>query len=190
MTPDAAAEEDVRKPLPAGSAGPVRFALLLPDLAGGGVERTTLALAGGLLERGVAVDLLLCRVEGPLLAAVPPGVRLVPLDRVPGWQGRLEALRADPVGLAPLLLPVLLARRPPGAYRVLPALVRYLRDERPAALISAFPFENLLAIAARRLARGCRPGWWSPSATRRPARPGAGRSGSGASCRRCSAAST
>jgi glycosyltransferase involved in cell wall biosynthesis len=154
MTPDAAAEEDVRKPLPAGSAGPVRFALLLPDLAGGGVERTTLALAGGLLERGVAVDLLLCRVEGPLLAAVPPGVRLVPLDRVPGWQGRLEALRADPVGLAPLLLPVLLARRPPGAYRVLPALVRYLRDERPAALISAFPFENLLAIAARRLARG------------------------------------
>ena len=35
---------------------------------------------------------------------------------------------------------------------MLPSLMRYLRRERPAALISAFPFENLLAIAAKRLA--------------------------------------
>jgi glycosyltransferase involved in cell wall biosynthesis len=62
------------------------------------------------------------------------------------------ALRADPKGLAALLLPVLLTRRSPSAYRMLPALVRYLREHQPDALISNFPFENLLAIAARRLA--------------------------------------
>lgn len=136
-----------------GPAGRVdRLALLLPDLAGGGVERNTLALAAGFLERGLAVDLLVLRAEGPLLDEVPSGVRLLPLAAAGDWQGRVAALRADPAGLPRLLLPVLLARSPPAAYRALPALARYLREERPRALIAAFPFENLLAIAARRLA--------------------------------------
>jgi glycosyltransferase involved in cell wall biosynthesis len=131
---------------------PSRVALLLPDLAGGGVERSTLSLACGLLGRGVAIDLVLCRVRGPLLEEVPEGVRVVPLAPVPAWRARLLALRADPGGLGALLLPVLLAKRPPDSYRMLPALVGYLRENRPDALIAAFPFENLLAVAARRLA--------------------------------------
>jgi glycosyltransferase involved in cell wall biosynthesis len=64
------------------------------------------------------------------------------------------ALRADPAGIRELALPVLLATRLPGAYRHLPALATYLRTAAPTALISAFPFENLLATAARRLAGG------------------------------------
>jgi hypothetical protein len=47
---------------------------------------------------------------------------------------------------------VLLPRRPVGAYLSLPSLVRYLRRAQPAVLISAFPYNNLLAIAARRAA--------------------------------------
>src|SRR3954452_25044841 len=129
-----------------------RVALLLPSLAGGGVERSTLALARGLLERGAAVDLLLGRAEGPLRDAVPAGVRVVPLRAAPGWQGRLGALRAHPGGVGALLRPVLLARAAPDGYRLVPALARYLQEVRPDALIAAFPFENLAAIAARRLA--------------------------------------
>lgn len=44
---------------------------------------------------------------------------------------------------------MLLPRHPVDAYNRLPALVRHLRERRPAGLISAFPFQNLLAIAAR-----------------------------------------
>jgi glycosyltransferase involved in cell wall biosynthesis len=65
---------------------------------------------------------------------------------------RLHALAADPVGIGVMLLPVLAVRRVPNAYRYLPALVEYLRTTRPAALITAFPYENLLGVAARRLA--------------------------------------
>ena len=131
---------------------PTRIALLLPDLTGGGVERTAVSLAQGFLDRGLDVDLVLCRVQGPLLAELPPAVRLVPLRSAPTAVGRALVLAADPGGFLELARPVLLTWRPPGSFRMLPSLVRYLRRERPDALISAFPFENLLAIAAKRLA--------------------------------------
>ena len=129
-----------------------RIALLLPDLTGGGVERTAVSLAQGFLERGLEVDLVLCRVRGPLLAEVPPAVRLMPLFPAPTLLGRALVLAADPGGLPALARPVLLSWQPPSSYQMLPSLIRYLRRERPDALISAFPFENLLAIAAKRLA--------------------------------------
>ncbi len=56
-----------------------RIALFLPSLAGGGAERVFLDLAGGFRQRGVAVDVVLARREGPLLAQVPEGVRVVGL---------------------------------------------------------------------------------------------------------------
>ena len=112
-----------------------------------------MSLAQGFLERGLEVDLVLCRVRGPLLAEVPSAVRLVPLRPAPTMLGRLLVVAADPGGTPELARPVLLSWRPPSSYRMLPSLTRYLRRERPAALISAFPFENLLAIAAKRLGR-------------------------------------
>ena len=45
-----------------------RIALLLPDLAGGGVERTAVSLAEGLLDRGIEVDLVLFRMRCRLFA--------------------------------------------------------------------------------------------------------------------------
>ena len=75
-----------------------RIALLLPDLNGGGVERTAVSLAQGFLERGLEVDLVLCRVRGPLLAEVPSAVRLVPLRPAPTMLGRLLVVAADPGG--------------------------------------------------------------------------------------------
>ena len=54
-------------------------ALFLPNLEGGGGERTTLTLAGELLARGRSVELVVCRAVGPLRAEVPAGLRVVDL---------------------------------------------------------------------------------------------------------------
>jgi len=102
-----------------------RVAIFLPALPGGGAERTMLNLASGLVGKGYAVDLALAQAEGPFLAEIPRSVRLIKLN-----PRHLRALRT----LASL-----------------PALVRYLRHERPHALLSAL-HANVIALWARRLA--------------------------------------
>jgi glycosyltransferase involved in cell wall biosynthesis len=129
-----------------------RIALLLPNLAGGGAEACMVRTAAALLRRGFAVDFVLCERTGPLLAAVPPGARVIELPSVPMPLARALALAADPAGLRALLAPVLLAWRPPKHLSHLSGLVRYLRAERPDALFAAMPTPNLLAVWARRLA--------------------------------------
>lgn len=97
------------------------MALFLPSLRGGGAERVMVNLARGFVERGLAVDLVLAKAEGPYLSQVPREVRVVDLQ----------------------------------ASRVLtslPGLVRYLRRERPAAMLSALDHANIVAIWARKLA--------------------------------------
>lgn len=59
------------------ATGPV--AIYLPTLGGGGAERAMVTLANGLMERGVEVDLVLASAEGPYLADVRCGVRVVDL---------------------------------------------------------------------------------------------------------------
>lgn len=58
---------------------PQRIAVLIPNLNGGGAERVTANLIAALVQRGVQVDLLLIRVEGPHLARIPPQVRIIEL---------------------------------------------------------------------------------------------------------------
>jgi glycosyltransferase involved in cell wall biosynthesis len=99
-----------------------RIALFLPDLTGGGAERIMVNLARGLAERELPVDLVLVRAAGPLLAEVPPAVRIVEL--------RSETVLGS-----------------------LPRLVRYLRGERPRALLSTLNTANVIAIWAGRIAR-------------------------------------
>ena len=99
-----------------------RIALFLPSLRGGGAERVMVNLARGFAERGLAVDFVLAKAEGPYLSQLPPGVRVVDL-------------RASRVAVS------------------LPGLVRYLRQERPQAMLSALSHANVLAIWARSLAR-------------------------------------
>lgn len=98
-----------------------RVALFISHMRGGGAQRATLKLAGGIAERGYAVDLVLAKAEGPFLSELPESVRLVDLN----------------------------------ASRVLSstlALIRYLRRERPAAMLSAMHYVNIVALWARRLA--------------------------------------
>ena len=100
----------------------MKIALFLPSLRGGGAERVMVNLARGFVERGLRVDLVLAKAEGPYLSQVPKEVRVVDL----------------------------------GARRVLyslPGLVRYLRRERPQAMLSALNHANIVAIWAKLLAR-------------------------------------
>jgi glycosyltransferase involved in cell wall biosynthesis len=57
-----------------------KVAFFLPSLAGGGAERVCVNLAGGFLQRGLEVDFVLVRAEGPLLQAVPSGARVIDLS--------------------------------------------------------------------------------------------------------------
>ena len=81
-----------------------------------------LNLAEGLHSTGHAVDLVLVKREGAHLAAVPTGVRIVPLGTR-------------------------------HTYLSVPALTRYLRQQRPDALLAAKDRAIRTAVLARKLAR-------------------------------------
>lgn len=98
-----------------------RVAIYLPSLGGGGAERITVTLANAIAARGHQVDFLLAKREGPYLADVSPGIRIVDL-------GHHRTFAS--------LLP----------------LARYLRRERPEALLSGLNHANIVAILARMIA--------------------------------------
>lgn len=58
----------------------VDVSLFVPSLRGGGAERAMVTLANGFAERGLKIDLVLARAEGPYLSEVSPEVRVVDLQ--------------------------------------------------------------------------------------------------------------
>lgn len=98
-----------------------RLAIFHPNLVGGGAERVIVNLIRGFVEKGLKVDLVLVKAEGPFLSLIPPEVRIVDL----------QAKR--------LLLSM-------------PAFIRYLRQERPTTVLTAFEDTNLIALWSRKLA--------------------------------------
>ena len=103
-------------------SSPVRVALLIPDLKGGGAERVVVNLANGFASRGLRTDVVVMSAVGVFVSALSPQTRLVDLG----------------VSSMP---------------RLLPPLVRYLRRERPAALVAHMWPLTILAPLAKRLAR-------------------------------------
>lgn len=125
---------------------PRHLALFIRSLGGsGGAERSVVNLARGLAERGHRVDLVLGRGAGRFRA--PRGVRTLVLRNATPWAA-LVSLRRDPAALR-ALAPLLFSARPPRVLGALPALVGYLRRERPEALFSALSFSNVTALLAR-----------------------------------------
>ena len=96
---------------------------MVHDMDGGGAELAVLRIAHGFLDRGLGVDLLFSRARGEQLSKIRPEVRVVELGVVPT------------TAVAKLI-----------------SLTRYLRRERPAALIAALDVIGV-AVAARYLAR-------------------------------------
>ncbi len=112
-----------------------RIAIFVSSWPRGAIQRLMLNLADEFAAAGHHVDLLAPRGSAPA-EGLPANVRLVALAP------RLSAL--------------------PGIGRhkrwfvplALPALVRYLRRERPAAMLTGGEWPNVVALAARRLAGG------------------------------------
>jgi glycosyltransferase involved in cell wall biosynthesis len=113
---------------------PVRIAIFISCLRGGGAQRSMLNVAGGFAARGLSVDLLVARSTGAFAGPVPDGLRLVSLETP--WSK----------------LPWIRSRKWRWVLTSLPGLTRYLRRERPACLLSAMTHVNLVALLGRRLA--------------------------------------
>lgn len=124
------------------------IALLLPSLAGGGAERSIINLAAGFVSRGRRVELLLCKAKGDLMDQVPEGVSLVILDATPGLFARALLALRHPLDTLSLLRPILLAKKNPPEVASIPAIRRYLRQEKPDVLLSALTYANLAALWA------------------------------------------
>lgn len=105
-------------------------------------------LASAFADRDCDVDLLLGRCTGHFLDDIPSAVRVVDLGGP-----RLSAmgtLMRDPATLR-ALAPALANAHPPWILGCVPALVDYLRRERPETLLSALNYSNIAALWARRL---------------------------------------
>ena len=96
-----------------------RIALFLPFLGGRGAQRVLLNLANGFAETGRTVDLVLAEAKGEFISRISEKVRLVDL------------------------------KSPRGVLRSLPAYSRYLRREKPAVLLTAMDYINVLSIITR-----------------------------------------
>jgi glycosyltransferase involved in cell wall biosynthesis len=129
-----------------------RLAFLLPNLGGGGVQKNTLTIAKALRERGFDIDLLLCSDRGPLHCQISEQINVISLPAQQGWRSRLTAMAAGRGYWRALLKPVLLARKPSKTLPFLPALVDYLREHRPATLLSATVHLNIEAVLAKAVA--------------------------------------
>ncbi len=105
------------------------------------------------MARGYAVELVVNRKTGASADRIPQGLRVVELSRQGKLLARLTAWRAYPEDWRFLLRPVVFTRRPVMTLPYLSALADYLRDNRPAVLISAMFYANLLALWARGLAK-------------------------------------
>jgi len=115
------------------------------------VERVVVQLAGALADRGHRVDIVLARQKGHFLSEIPASVRLVSLNAGPALFA-VPALMRFPGHLAALLPAMMI----PGVAQVIgavPGLARYLREERPEALLAALDYANITAILAQQIAR-------------------------------------
>lgn len=125
-----------------------RVALIFGSFRTGGVARVMLTTAAGLLERGIAVDLVVGRSHGDMKADVPKGAKIVELRRSNRLLAKGQAIAANIYKSGELL-----AWRAPGKIRYLPSLVSYFREAQPDAVLAATSPFNLMAVWARRLAQ-------------------------------------
>lgn len=124
--------------LPDGTPAPandLHVAIIVYCLEGGGVQRQTLTLAREMVARGSKVDYVVFRARGELVSEIPKGVNLVTL--LP------DTPRATPGKNASAW----------DKIRGLPALIAYLRKERPDALLSGGSHANIIAAIAHTAAR-------------------------------------
>ncbi|WP_305000222.1 glycosyltransferase [Salinisphaera sp. Q1T1-3] len=130
-----------------------RLAIFTSSLGGGGVQRSMRNLAVALVDRGYAVDLIVCH-DDPTLAGElrRAGVHVTVLSASTAGLGRLLALAADPGGWRELGPTVLWPLKTWRKLDFLAGLRDHLRARPPIGLLSAMTQCNLVAVWAHRLA--------------------------------------
>jgi len=128
------------------------IAFFFPQLGPGAVANTTLLVSEGLARRDHRVDLLPCKRKRGHDQAPPANCRLLPLARSGGLRARWQALRAFPALLGTTLPNYSPWLQLPFVSHHLPALVAYLRRERPVVLCANLTPAGIAAVQARRLA--------------------------------------
>lgn len=141
--------EPLRAPSANDTPNPRRLALLLTNLNGGGAERVVISLASGFVERGYAVDLLVCELRGELLDELPSGVNVVELSPVSRLQGLYDAFRCGRLAATKGIFYWLAsARKIPRSFRYIRAIIEHLERSHPTALLSALNKTNVSAMLA------------------------------------------
>lgn len=145
----------------------MHVAFVLPNLAGGGAERSILTVANGLIERGHKVDIVLLGARVHYPAEVPHKARLFVVDRKSDdrttksaeaqdvlansiqlsvrpksrdWLNIMDALGWDPLCLPEARL-----------LRYVRAVATYVHRERPDCMVPSLPRAKIVALLACRL---------------------------------------
>ncbi len=142
MTDTAQREKTVEK---FESARGKRIALAIPDLRGGGAERSTLGIARGLLARGYAVDLILFEDSNAYPNETPREARRLVRRSARAHTFREWILRAPAFGIRRILLRCLRLIDLIGNVRFIAA---YIRRERPDVLFPTLGEAKVSAILA------------------------------------------
>ena len=108
-----------------------------------------LRLGEGLIARGFAVDIVVGQARGELLGEVPPGARIVQLDKAHLSRAIAHGLVCE--SSAWRLLSQRKVKPLKRLFRRLPPLVDYFRTTHPDAVFAADPSYNSLSVWARRL---------------------------------------
>ena len=128
--------QDIKVPDKKPSAPPAcceRYAIIVYCLEGGGVQKQTLTLAKEMTARGHRVDYIVVQAVGIFAHNIPSEVHLIELLPV----GKYAKLCFEARWL--------------HQFAALPALIKYLRNNRPNALLTGGSHANLLAVLAHKI---------------------------------------
>jgi len=120
-----------------------KIALFTNSMECGGAERVVLSLAQDFINKGFKVDLVLSKAVGQYLELLPPEVRLIDLSAS-------KKLTRFSTLIQHLPIKAMKAHDVNALLKALPALIRYLRKEKPMVLLSALEHANFLALLAKK----------------------------------------
>ena len=121
---------------------PLRIALAIPHLGGGGAERSVLRLARGLIERGHAVDLLVFGKTDTLASEAPAQARQFSLEqqRINEFRDRMRIVRRFGFRILRFLRSDLL--------RDARSVAAYMNEEQPDCILPSLPRAKLATLLA------------------------------------------
>ena len=123
---------------------PLRIALAIPGLIGGGAERTVLNLACGLIERGQAVDILLFNKITTLKDEIPAEARLFVLNKEDIDYFRDQILLARRFGFGILRF----LRKSSVRLQDARSIAAYINEEEPDYILPSLPRSKLATLLA------------------------------------------